>query len=443
MEKEEKIYSEHTEKLDIPNDFKFGAAVSGLQVEGDDNNSDWSDSIFGQSAKERAEKASKNIDYGNNPGRQLPDEIWGNIKSQAQDPENYIRGESLGWEKDSYKEDLDIAQDMGLQMVRTSIERSRIEPSEGEFDPNAILHYKQFVEECRKRGIEPMITLFHFANPLWFEKKGGFEAKRSDENFAKYVEKLLRVLDTDIGHIIILNEPDIYTFMGYLAGNWPPREKNNFISAMKVRKNLIEAHKRSYQKIKDYNGSTEVSTAVHLPHIEPATNSTIDKLGVKIAQKFNTFFLPQISKDIDFIGLNQYMHNVKKGLNPNSGNYQSKNSEPRSDLGWYLNPESIYHVLMSLKKYGLPIIITENGLADMEDKQRPWFLRESIYQVIRALNEGVDVRGYLHWSLVSNFELHEGWFGDFGLIGFDHKTKERFMRESAREYERIITSRKV
>ncbi|MHB8443266.1 MAG: glycoside hydrolase family 1 protein [Patescibacteria group bacterium] len=444
MEREDVVYSRHTEQLNIPVDFKFGAAVSGLQVEGDDYNSDWSDnSLFGRHTQKKAKEASENIDHGNNQDRQLPQDIWNRIKSEAQDPENYRRGRSLGWEQDGYIEDLDIAQDLGLQIVRTSIERSRIEPQEGKFDPKAILHYRKFIDDCRQRGIEPVMTLFHFASPLWFSEKGGFEAKGADVNFAEYVEKLLRVLDGDIKHIIILNEPEMYIFMGYIYGVWPPEKRHNFMKAIQVRKNLIESHKRAYQKIKSHDSSTEVSTSVNLVYVEPKSGSIQDILGSELFRRLNNAFLPAIKGDIDFIALNQYMHNVKEGLNPGRGNFHNKDSEPRSDLGWYLNPENLYHIITFLKKYNLPIMISENGLADSEDRLRPWFLRESIYQVMRAISEGVDVRGYIHWSLVGNFELHEGWLGDFGLIGVDHKTGKRTVRKSAREYQKIIATRKV
>ncbi|MHB8362630.1 MAG: glycoside hydrolase family 1 protein [Patescibacteria group bacterium] len=453
QQERQSVYSSHVEQLDIPEDFKFGAGVSGMQVEGDDNNSDWSDSAFGMSAETRAGGVSQRTDYGNNAGRELPQDLWNRIKSEAQDPKNYRRGKSLGWEQDGYIEDLDIAQDLGLQIVRTSIERSRIEPQEGNFDPKAILHYRKFIDDCRQRGIEPVMTLFHFANPLWFSEKGGFEAKGADVNFAEYVEKLLKALDRDIEHIIVLNEPDVYTLMGYLMGKWPPEKQNSFLAMLKARHNLIEAHKRSYDKIKArYGDRVQVSTATHLSDVDPRSDSLQDRLGASISRKMsNGLFLPQIRGDIDFIALNHYMHNIKRGLNPNSGNFQNREHqnpehqdvEPRSDLGWFLNPESIYHVLMSLKKYGLSVMVTENGLADSQDNLRPWFLRESIYQVTRAISDGVDVRGYIHWSLVGNFELHEGWLGDFGLIGVDHKTGKRTVRKSAREYQKIIATRKV
>ncbi len=444
MEEEKIIYEGHTERLDVPRDFKFGAGVSGMQVEGDDYNSDWSDnSPFGRTAQKRARDASQSTDHGNNAGRELPQELWDRIKSKAKDPDNYVRGKSIGWEDDGYKEDLDIAQDLGLSMVRTSIERSRLEPVEGEFDPKAILHYRQFIEDCRERGIEPVITLFHFANPLWLSKKGGFESQEVAQNFANYVEKLLQELDRDIKHIIILNEPEMYVFMGYLYGGWPPEKKNSLITALKVRRNLIEAHKRSYQKIKSYEDSIEVSTSVNLVDVEPKSRNIQDRLGAKLFSRLNNTFLPKIKGDIDFIALNHYMHNVKKGLDPRSGNFQNEDSEPISDLGWYINPESIYNIIMSLKKYDLPIMVSENGLADSEDRLRPWFLKESIYQVMRAIHEGADVRSYLHWSLVDNIELHEGKWPRFGLIGVDYDTGERTIRWSAREYKRIIALRKV
>ena len=106
-------------------------------------------------------------------------------------------------------------------------------------------------------------------------------------------------------------------------------------------------------------------------------------------------------------------------------------------MGWELYPKGIYHALMELKKYDKPIIVTENGLADGNDKYRGWFILETLKNVLKAINEGVDARGYLHWSLLDNFEWDKGFWPRFGLVEIDYKTMERKIRPSARLYARI------
>ena len=108
-----------------------------------------------------------------------------------------------------------------------------------------------------------------------------------------------------------------------------------------------------------------------------------------------------------------------------------------SDLGWELYPEAIYYVLCDLKKYKLPIYITENGLADAEDGQRTWFIKETLVNVHRAISEGVPVRGYLHWSLMDNFEWDKGFWPRFGLIAIDYPTQRRTPRAAALVYKKI------
>jgi beta-glucosidase len=141
---------------------------------------------------------------------------------------------------------------------------------------------------------------------------------------------------------------------------------------------------------------------------------------------------------MDFIALNHYMHHVKKGLNPAKNYNENPPDEVRSDLGWYVNPESLYHVLMSLKKYDKPIYIMEHGVADAGDRIRPWLIEETFKWIRKALKDGVDLRSYFHWSLVDNFEWNKGWFPKFGLIELNETTKERTVRQSGIVYSRCI-----
>jgi beta-glucosidase len=146
----------------------------------------------------------------------------------------------------------------------------------------------------------------------------------------------------------------------------------------------------------------------------------------------NFYFLERTIRFSDFVGVNHYFHNrIDSGLNKN------RNKET-TDLGWEIYPESMYQILKQLQKYGLPIYITENGLADARDAERALFIENYLASVKKAMNEGVDVRGYFHWSLLDNFEWDSGFWPRFGLVEIDYHTLERKVRPSARVYKKII-----
>jgi beta-glucosidase len=164
-----------------------------------------------------------------------------------------------------------------------------------------------------------------------------------------------------------------------------------------------------------------------------AAGGFVNDMLVRFADRIrNFYFLDGIRDATDFIGFNYYFHNrVDWGFNKNR-------NESVSDMGWEIYPEGIYHVLKKLKKYNLPIYITENGLADARDAQRTKFITDHLAWVRRAIDEDVDVRGYFHWSLLDNFEWDKGFWPRFGLIEIDYKSLERKIRPSAFAYKEII-----
>ncbi len=418
----------------IPEDFLFGAATAGGQVEGH-HNSDWAE--FEKRNAEKLAKEAQFRDYGNG---KLPEDVWARLAPELTDPSNYISKEACGWREGHYIEDLDIAQTLGLKAIRFSIERSWTQPtSSDELNQESILHYQKFIDECEKRGIEPILTFFHFTNPLWISNKGGWENKDIRDNFNRYTKSLLQSIDREFKHILTINEPEVYTFMGWIAGEWPNGEKN-LLKAFRVRKNLIETHKKMYSTIKEYDDSILVSSALNLQDIESYSSKLSDRIGTTVANKAsNGLFIEKILDEMDFLAINHYMHNVQKGLIP--GKYIDT-GEKKSDMGWNVNSESLYRVLLSLKKHKKPIIITENGVADAQDSIRPQQIKDAINSINRAIGEGIDVRGYLHWSLLDNIEWDKGEAMRFGLIEIDYKTQKRTVRESAKTYSDIIKSKK-
>jgi len=389
------------ENLKFPDGFLWGAATSSHQVEGNTHN-DWSE----------WEKSEKRTNYLKSSG--LADKYG---------LDNFISGKACD-HYNRYKEDFKLAKELGHNAHRFSIEWSRIEPEEGKFDEKEIQHYRDVIQSLRDLGLEPFVTLWHWPIPLWLRDMGGWKNEKTADYFARYAEAMVKALP-GIRFWVTLNEPEIYAFNSYLRGIWPPQARNPF-TYFKVLKNLASGHNKAYPLIKAASPEAQVGIAKHNVWFEPADKSLVNRLLVKVADYlWNDYFLNLIEDFQDFIGLNHYFHNrVNWGFNKNA-------NEKVSDMGWELYPESIYHSLRDLVKYNKPIYITENGLADAEDKNRAWFIEETLKHVSRGIEEGIDVRGYFYWSLLDNFEWDKGFWPRFGLVEVDYKTMERKPRRSA------------
>jgi beta-glucosidase len=245
------------------------------------------------------------------------------------------------------------------------------------------------------------------------------------------VEEVMKVLGDKVRFWITLNEPEIYATQSYLTGVWPPQQKNP-INYFRVIRHLIRAHRRVYPVIKQYNSTAQIGVAKNNIYFEPHTKHVVNRFIKHMSDWWwNEYFLNQIDAWQDFVGLNYYFHN-------RTNFFMTRNeNKVVSDLGWELHPEGIFHVLSDLKKYNKPVYITENGLADATDKDRSWYIREVLKNVHKAIEAGVDVRGYLHWSLLDNFEWDKGFAARFGLVEVDYETMERKPRKSALYYKEI------
>ena len=387
-----------------------------------------------ENAHRLAQDANGDKNYGNGKGT-LPD--WNAIADQAKNPENYISGEGVGsWER--WREDIDIAKSLGLNALRYSIEWSRVEPTPGSYDPEAIQHYRDVTQYCIKNGITPFISLHHFTNPLWFSEKGAWEEKEAVTLFDQYSRTVVEALPQgeEIRYVTI-NEPNVYAGFGWMYREWPPY-KRNYFDYRKVQSNLIEAHKHTYNTIKSIDDSAEVSSAVNYIDFEPKKGiyKPMNAFIAKIARRLiNEWFHKATIDEHDFIGLNHYMHSVI-----NMGQFKNSPDQERSDMGWYLNPANLKHVVKEASAFNKPIVITEHGFADATDRVRGDYLKHYLKELASAIHEGADVRGYLHWSLLDNFEWANGYWPKFGLVSVDRSTMERTVRKSAYVYKAIIES---
>ena len=317
----------------------------------------------------------------------------------------------------------------------------------------------------RQRGLEPMVTLFHFTLPVWFADLGGWTNPQAVRYFSRYVERVIEELGDLATLWCTINEPAVYAFSSYLDGIWPPGQ-HNVRTMLRVLRTLLLAHGEAYRIIHARRGDAQVGLVKNFPIAEPARpDSAIDRqIAAQVDRIFNALpleaaltgrFRPPLGFDtvsklmdsVDFIGVNYYTRFLF-GLdrqNP-AGSFapKLKAGVEVSDLDYgEVYPEGLYRVLKRVQPYGKPIYITENGLPDDDDDVRPRFLLTHLAQVWRAMQEGVQVRGYYHWSLVDNFEWAEGYAMRFGLIEVDFGTGERRVRESGRLYGQIAQSHSI
>jgi beta-glucosidase len=393
------------QKLIFPKDFLWGAATAAHQVEGNNIHNDW-------------------WEWEKRGGGAEPSGIA---------CDHYNR----------FEEDFKLAKKLNHNAHRLSIEWARIEPEEGEWNEDAIEHYQGVLKSLRNKGMRTFATLFHFTLPAWFAKKGGFEKKENIEYFDRFVDRAAYHFGDMVDFWLTINEPNIYIGSSYLGGYWPP-QKRNLPKAIQVYFNLARAHKSAYKSIHNIKKDAQVGMAANISTYHNIGGYLPGMVVSKVA-KFLTndsfYFLTRNYND--FLGVNYYFfHNFSlrdlfllKKISLKS--IEETMMLERSDLGWPIYPPGIYEALISLKKYRLPIYITENGVADAQDKYREKFILNHLQWVHQAIKEGVDVRGYLHWTLMDNYEWAFGFKPKFGLVEVDFKTQKRKIRKSALTYSRI------
>ncbi len=393
--------------LDFPKGFLWGAATSSFQVEGNNTNSDW----------------------------------W------AWEQENQPVSKRSGKAADQYnlyEQDFDMASDLGHKAHRLSIEWSRIEPREGEFNQAEIDHYAKVLKALKARNLKVMLTLWHFSNPQWVTQKGGWENGETKGYFERFVQRVVPEFKDYVDLWITLNEPTVLVYMAYLAGLWPPNKKSIW-AAQKVYLNLVGAHNHTYQIIHQLVPNAQVGTSHNVSSFEAfhrhSLREEIAEWGADLISN-HLFYILTGTKNHDFLGLNYYF-NRYISFNGESAKIPSlvdinQTKKEVSDLGWEIYPEGMFDIIMDLSDYHLPIYITENGIASTNDDRRVRFLLTYLKAIFHAIHTGVDVRGYFHWSLIDNYEWLVGFDARFGLVEVDFKTQKRTPRPSALVYRDII-----
>ena len=365
-----------------------------------------------------------------------------------------------------YLTDFDVLRDLHQNAHRLSLEWSRIEPAPGQFSRTSLRHYADVLQALRDRGIEPMVTLHHFTNPTWIADAGGWEAPETAERFASYAQRVTDALGQLARFWVTINEPTVIAYQGYVRGEWPPG-KRDLGAAARTLVTLLRGHWLAYERIKMRHPDLQLGFAHHLRVFDPARPlAPQDRV---VAAAFNRIFNETILQSLrlgrlvfpltraghargptpsqDFFGLNYYTRELVKFNRRYGAELFGERvlpvGAPRSDLNWELYPVGLYRVLRSLQKERLPIYVTENGIADRDDARRPEFVLTHIASMLRAIDAGVPVRGYFHWTGFDNFEWAEGYSAKFGLIACDPVTQERRLRPSARIYAEICRTNQL
>jgi len=401
--------------LEFPKGFFWGAATSAYQVEGDNLNCDWWEWEKRTGLREVSGQACRHYHL--------------------------------------YKEDFALAQSLNHNCHRLSIEWSRIEPEQGKFSQPEIDHYIDVILSLKERNIEPIVTLHHFTNPLWFTRLGGWLNKNAPRYFLRYAERIAQALGDKVNYWVTVNEPMVYVYHSYILAVWPPQE-NSLLKAKRVTDNLAISHARTYKLIhRIYQrrnlSSPKISIAQSVQAFISCSPALKNKISVFLKDKyFNLEFIERLLryKSLDFIGINYYTRNLIDaegwGLkNLLLGTCKKNHSVlAKNSLGWDIYPEGLYHLLLKLKKYKLPLFILENGICTEDDNARWDFISQHLRYMHRAMTEGVKVLGYIYWSLLDNYEWDKGFGPHFGLIEVDYNSYKRTVRESAKKFSLVCNT---
>lgn len=397
----------------FPRDFLWGVATAGHQVEGNNVNSDtWF------------------LEH-------LPGTIFAEPSGDAVD--HYHR----------YREDIALIAGLGLNSYRFSVEWARIEPEEGQFSVAALDHYKRVLEACHEHGLTPVVTFHHFTSPLWLLRIGGWEGSRTPELFARYCDRVMAHLGDLIGVACTLNEPNLpwllesFGIGGEASENrgsvpiWAVAAQRLGVDASTVAPFQFCSTEAGFQvKVAAHRAATKAIKA-HRPDLQVGwtlANSDIQALpggeGIadRVRRDVNERFL-KASRGDDFVGIQTYGRTV---YGPD-GHAPAPEGVPTNQMGEEIYPQALEATIREAQRIaGIPVIVTENGLATEDDTQRVAYLKAAVDGVASCLADGIDVRGYIAWTAFDNFEWIFGYRPKFGLIAVDRSTQERTPKDSAR-----------
>ena len=372
-----------------------------------------------------------------------------------------------------YEEDIHLMAEAGLNAYRFSIEWARIEPKQGEFDENEIAHYRKVIACCKENGVEPVVTLHHFTSPAWVISRGGWENEEVVDWFASYVQYVVKHLGSELRYICTINEANMRLqlaaimkkYMGKMAGGsqeaksapkegdvqvglnldqgmntmmlgmmecakafglQDPRGIHTFVSMCTPEGDILvmKAHQAAKKVIKELYPDIKVGLTLSLHDMQPAAGGE-DAAHKEWEEEFS-HYLPYIAED-DFLGVQSYTRQCFD----EKGNKYTPEGVELTQMGYEFYPQAIANVVRAVaKEFKGDLIVTENGVATADDSRRQEYIKEATAGLQACLADGIPLKGYLHWSLMDNFEWQKGFSMQFGLIAVDRSNMKRTPKES-------------
>lgn len=354
------------------------------------------------------------------------------------------------WNKLS--EDIACLKELRVKTYRFSVAWERIQPTQGSWDDAAVQKYVQFCRDLKNAGIEPLITLHHYSDPIWFMEKGGFSKKENTQNFIDFCERMVKALAPHCTYFLTFNQPVAYAIKSYQQGMMPPYEtcSVSMISENKAQQtayNILTMHTQIYKLLKEKHPHLHISiTHQYVQCLCYNSFNPLDQLIATIADRltnsiFTDFFLQtENNKTMDFMALSYYCPLRFSGTNPFS--FLPEELALQSEHNFrHISAWGFYDALVWAQQFGKPIFVVESGFPTADCTKRITFLQHYTYTLDQAVQAGMNIVGYCYWALLDNFEWTEGFKTQFGLFTVDREHNfKRAIKDSGLYYASIIST---
>ncbi|OIP97243.1 hypothetical protein AUK40_03605 [Candidatus Wirthbacteria bacterium CG2_30_54_11] len=366
------------------------------------------------------------------------DHDWKGVRSK----DGYILGETAAHER-FFREDAELIAGCG-NTYRFSLDWAKLQPApNAPFNPVWVTRYRDFMLDLKKRNIHLMLTLHHTTNPRWFADLGGWTKRANLVYFDDFVDQVISNFGDLIDSWITFNEPNNYAAMSFLFGQWPPY-RHNPGAYNRVRRHLAMSHEHAYVRLKKAYPAKPVGIA--LSTVVFSGTTILGKWAASLADQQFTRETMKLFVPLDFIGVNYY---ARLQFTPwplcemTAPGRLAKRGLPHDKM-WEYYPQGLFDFLKRFHdKYHLPLYVTENGICTDDDSVRIDRTKDYIRECARALKAGVDLRGYIHWTLMDNFEWKLGPTYRFGLVSVNRETMERTPKPSYGLFSEIARSNEI
>lgn len=365
---------------------------------------------------------------------------WDRFAEEGRTPP---RGDQAVFSWSEFDRDVAAAKKIGVSHFRFGVEWARIEPHPGVINHKALKQYVQMAQKLKAEGIEPVVTLWHFTFPDWLydshhKNQSNFCHPHVEAAWHAHVQRVVRAMAPYVQIYVPQNEPNGALQLGWLAGHWPPGlmlHPEGYKQAMKA---SVAMFRDAAAVVRQERPDAIIMGIYALPECRRSWLHDPTALIYNLYERQNYDQLDQVVDTCDIIGVNYY-YSKSSSIRELLIRTMGERSSQYTQMGWEIVPEGLYHTLCAVhERYHKPIVVSENGIATQSAQKSISYFRNHIAQMRRAMNDGVDVRGYFPWTLVDNYEWTEGWHGQFGLFSYNKKTHERLITPSGIWFSRFI-----